>query len=102
MYLSNFDNKMKTELIEITKEDLSQYYKTLSNRCKIRLVRSQIYNSMPKRIKIEFQSKVNDLTETEAGIYEIKAERASDELKDFLAKFKFKLIDTDKFDLPTI
>jgi hypothetical protein len=57
---------------------------------------------MPKRIKIEFQSKVNDLTETEAGIYEIKAERASDELKDFLAKFKFKLIDTDKFDLPTI
>lgn len=93
---------METEITEITNEDLRQYYKTLSNRCKIRLVRSKIYNSMPKGIKIEFQSKVNDLIETEAGIYEIRAEKASDELKGFLAKFKFKLIDTDKSDLPNI
>lgn len=57
---------------------------------------------MPKGIKIEFQNKVNNLIETEAGIYEIKAEKASEELKEFLAKFKFKLIDTDKSDLTTI
>lgn len=93
---------METEIIEITNEDLRQYYKTLSNRCKIRLVRSKIYNTMPKGIKVEFQSKVNDLIETETGIYEIKAEKASEELKDFLTKFKFKLIDADKSDLTTI
>ncbi len=93
---------METKVTEITNEDLRQYYKTLSNRCKIRLVRSKIYNSMPKGIKIEFQSKVNDLIETETGIYEIRAEKASEELKEFLAKFKFKLIDTDKSDLLTI
>jgi Fe-S-cluster containining protein len=93
---------METEVTEITNEDLRQYYKTLSNRCKIRLVRSKMYNSMPKSVKVEFQSRVNDLIEMESGVYEIRAEKASEELKVFLAKFKFKLIDIDKSDLPTI
>ncbi len=93
---------METEITEITNEDLREYCKTLSNRCKIRLVRSKIYNSMPKSIKAEFQSKVNDLIETESGVYEIRAEKASEELKNFLTKFQFKLIDNDKSDLPTI
>lgn len=93
---------METHTIEITSEDLRQYYKTLSNRCKIRLVRSKIYNSMPKHIKKEFKTKHNDLLETEIGIYEIRAEKASDELKNFLAKFKFQLIDSDISDLTTI
>ncbi len=86
---------METEVIEITKEDLRQYYKTSSNRCKVRLVRSKIYNSMPRNIKEEFKTKVNDLKELSFGVFIIKAKDGSENLNQFLARFLFQLIDSE-------
>lgn len=86
---------METVITEITKEDLRQYYKTLSNRCKVRLVRSKIYNSMPRNIKEEFQTKINDLNEIEAGTFVIKAKSGSENLNKFLANYLFKLVDQE-------
>lgn len=80
-------------ITEINNNDLIQYYKTLSNKCKIRVIRSKIYNSMPKTIKDEFKQKINDLEEIGAGKFVIKARNASDELNKFLSKHVFKLID---------
>lgn len=87
---------METETNEITREDLWQYYKTLTNKCKVRIVRSRIYNAMPKSIKDEFQTKINDLEEIEFGTYVIRAKDGSEQLNKFLGRFLFKLVDSEK------
>lgn len=80
---------------EITKQDLEDYFKTLSNQCLIRKVRSKIFNNMRYALKSEFRKRENDivLVDEANGVYKIVAKDASDRLQDYLNQFSFVLKD---------
>lgn len=82
---------MEAVHFSINKRDLEEYYKTLSNKCRIRKIRARIFKNMPSDIKDEFRQKMNDLvcTDEEKGIYEIVAKEASESLKNYLKNFIF-------------
>lgn len=84
---------METQYVNITKEDLAHYFKTLSNKGVIRQMRIRIFNSMPNDIKTEFKTKINELTKVnnESGHYKIVAENASPKLQKYLDKVVFTL-----------
>lgn len=84
---------METIYIEITKTDLHQYYKTLSNKGVIRKARLRIFRAMPEDIKNEYKTTINDLVcvDEENGIYKTVARRGSEKLQEYLNNFIFKL-----------
>lgn len=84
---------METVLIYITKADLHEYFKTLSNRGVIRKARMRIFNAMPKGIKEEYKTTVNDLVciDEKEGVYKTIAKNGSEALQTYLNYFIFKL-----------
>ena len=91
MISMTIDNIIPKE-IKITLNDLNNYFLTLSNSSKIWKYRILIIHAMPKNIRKEFKTRINDLVKVDSkGIYKIIAYNASLELKKYLDTFSIIL-----------